>query len=262
MLPARLSVLLAAAVIGTASAQTGHCRSFRECEAHGRGDVSEGEMQAVTAIMHRWDRAVTVDNDAQAVAALFCGDGSELWGTVSDNLRTSIPEIKSYFDYFAVKDNTIVAECSFVTRSAVGALTNARKVQWSLGGTITCARMEFQLSTRAGNETCIKSLHSSLFPDEPEQLQAIDRDNNVTWPLTASTGVPMREPTRAPTAAPTAVGTDVQPLLVATAVLATTNVLLFALLAFILLAAHGRKHKQPELERKSARTADPADYAV
>lgn len=237
-------VVLAAAVARTATAQPGNCLSFAQCEPRARPDVPEPELQAATALMRKWDRAVTVDNDAQAVVELFCAE-SELWGTVSDNLRTSIPEIKSYFDYFAVKDNTIVADCSFVTRSADGALANARQVQWSLGGSIVCARMEFQLSTRAGNGTCIKSLHSSAFPVVPSELRAIDQANNVTWPPTAPTPA-----TAAPTAAAPEDGSSARTLAITTGVLAATTALLLVLLVIVVA-----RRRQPALEAKSAREA-------
>ena len=242
-------VVLSAAVARTATAQPGNCISFAQCEPRARPDVAEPDLQAVTALMRRWDRAVTVDNDAQAVVELFCAE-SELWGTVSDNLRTSTPEIKSYFDYFAVKDNTIVADCSFVTRSADGALANARMVQWNLGGSIVCARMEFQLSTRAGNGTCIKSLHSSVFPEVPNKLRAIDQANNITWPPTAPTPA---------TAAPTAAATDdgssrARTLAITTGVFAATTALLLVLLVLVVV-----RSRQPALEAKSAREAPESD---
>ena len=237
-------VVLAAAVARTATAQAGNCLSFAQCEPRARPDVAESELQAATALMRKWDRGVTVDNDAQAVVELFCAE-SELWGTVSDNLRTSIPEIKSYFDYFSVKDNTIVADCSFVTRSADGALANARQVQWNLSGSIVCARMEFQLSTRAGNGACIKSLHSSVFPVVPSKLRAIDQANNVTWPPTAPTPA-----TAAPTAAAQEDGFSARTLAITTGVFAATTALLLVLLVLVVA-----RSMQPALLAKSAREA-------
>mmetsp|Transcript_11841 Transcript_11841/g.17651 ORF Transcript_11841/g.17651 Transcript_11841/m.17651 type:complete len:256 (-) Transcript_11841:74-841(-) len=167
---------------GTASADDvsiGHCESFAACETQTRPGVPARAAQQVEDILSSWDNAVSVENDAGKVADLFCNDGV-LVATVSDHLRTARNEIKSYFEYFAVKGNKPVAKCSFISRNANNVFTDERTVQWNLQGNIVCARMSFVVERRNGN-MCIQSLHSSLFPVEPEGLVNIDSKNNIVW---------------------------------------------------------------------------------
>ena len=147
------------------------------CTTKTRAAVDATELALVTDLITKWDNAVTKQHDSVAVTSLFC-DEAELWGTKSSDLRTTHPEIKSYFDYFATKGHEIEKSCSFVSQSADGVYTDFRSVKWNLDGSDVCARMEFETVMENG-KLCIKSLHSSVFPDPPQALVNADKMNKV-----------------------------------------------------------------------------------
>mmetsp|Transcript_35008 Transcript_35008/g.56009 ORF Transcript_35008/g.56009 Transcript_35008/m.56009 type:complete len:218 (-) Transcript_35008:80-733(-) len=164
----------------TPAPTTGGCRTRENC-GRTRG-VHWVTQKAVRNVLEKWEKGVSVDSDPALVTSLFCEEAL-LWGTVSEHIRTDQASIRSYFDFFATEGTRIKESCGFMSRTGINVVTYERSVKWDLKGfdEPVCARMTFVVA-REHRRWCIKSLHSSQFPKEPEELLEIDRNNSITFP--------------------------------------------------------------------------------
>uniref|UniRef100_A0A7S2SCI4 SnoaL-like domain-containing protein n=1 Tax=Mucochytrium quahogii TaxID=96639 RepID=A0A7S2SCI4_9STRA len=145
-------------------------------------NVPTRTQRAVDGVLEEWEQGVSIENNATMVTSLFCRKAL-LWGTVSEHIRTDHASIRSYFDFFATEGNHIEESCGFMSITGINAVTYERSVKWTLKAYDhpVCARMTFVVVRERG-AWCIKSLHSSTFPEEPEELQEIDEENHISFP--------------------------------------------------------------------------------
>jgi uncharacterized protein (TIGR02246 family) len=122
--------------------------------------------QNISKLTDKWCEAVTINNDPQEIANLFCKDGN-LVGTVSQVKRTG-NDIKSYFDYFAKlpKIQTINRDYN-ITKVTNDVFINTAFITWQWKGLQEpiVARMTFVYRNK-----CIFQLHSSALPELNKDL--------------------------------------------------------------------------------------------
>jgi hypothetical protein len=113
-----------------------------------------------------WIKEVTINNDPEAVAKLFCKDGN-LLGTVSRRIRTDA-DIKAYFNFFAKLPGIKVISKNYnITKVAPNVHINSALVQWywnDLDKPID-TRMTFVF-----RHNLIFQLHSSVLPNINRRL--------------------------------------------------------------------------------------------
>ena len=117
--------------------------------------------QKISDLTDNWFNQVTIHHDPEAIANLFCRDGS-LVGTVSRTKRKG-KDIKLYFDYFANLPNIRIIEKKYnISKVSANVYINTAFITWywdELKEPIV-ARMTFVF-----NGNCIFQLHSSALPD-------------------------------------------------------------------------------------------------
>ena len=131
-----------------------------------------------------WMNTVTTYGDtSQQVAELYSND-AVLWGTVSEDVRFTSNDIKSYFEYFANIPGLTVKPGSF--KSVVQVFGRRRNIAISSGyyeflkpdgtGGITSIPARFTFAYRKqkyGNKWEIINHHSSIIPKQPRILQGV-----------------------------------------------------------------------------------------
>jgi hypothetical protein len=123
----------------------------------------------IAKLTDNWINAVTINNDSQEVASLFCSDGS-LVGTVSRVIRTN-KDIKLYFDFFAHLPGIQVIQRNYnISKVTSNVYLNTAFITWKWDGLKEpiIARMTFIF-----RDNCIFQLHSSGLPDLNEDLLKI-----------------------------------------------------------------------------------------
>jgi len=127
----------------------------------------------IEQLTDKWIYNVTVKNDPQAVANMFCKDGN-LIGTVSQVKRKG-EDIKKYFDYFAkLPEIKVLSKKYVISQVKKNVFLNTAFIEWSWKGlpAPVTARMTFLFR---GN--CIFQLHSSVMPDFNQELIEISNMN-------------------------------------------------------------------------------------
>ena len=122
--------------------------------------------ETIVQLTDKWIYNVTVKNDPQALANMFCKDGS-LVGTVSQVKRKG-EDIKKYFDYFAkLPEIKVLSKKYVISQVKKNVFLNTAFIEWSWKGlpAPVTARMTFLFR---GN--CIFQLHSSVLPDFNQAL--------------------------------------------------------------------------------------------
>jgi hypothetical protein len=120
----------------------------------------------ISSLTDQWIEEVTVNNDPDAVAKLFCSDGN-LIGTVSQVKRKG-SDIKKYFDYFAsLPKIQVIAKSYNISKVTSDVFINTAFVTWYWKGLKkpVIARMTFIYRNK-----CIFQLHSSVLPDLNKSL--------------------------------------------------------------------------------------------
>ncbi len=127
----------------------------------------------IANITDKWIDNVTIKNDPNAVANMFCSDGN-LVGTVSQVKRKG-EDIKKYFDYFAKLPNIKVLSKKYnISQVDKNVFVNTAFIEWTWDGLASpiIARMTFLF-----RGTCIFQLHSSALPAVNENLLRISNMN-------------------------------------------------------------------------------------
>ena len=117
--------------------------------------------QNIENLTNKWINAVTVNNDPEEIANMFCSDGS-LVGTVSKELRT-YGNIKLYFNFFAKLPGIKVISRDYnILKVTSNVYLNTSFISWIWDGLEEpiIARMTFIF-----RDNCIFQLHSSALPE-------------------------------------------------------------------------------------------------
>jgi hypothetical protein len=125
--------------------------------------INESDISKLTDL---WIKEVTVNNDPEAVAKLFCSDGT-LVGTVSQVKRRGT-DIRRYFDYFAkLPGIKVVSKKYNISKVSSNVYINTAFIRWKWNGLYDpiMTRMTFIYSGK-----CIFQLHSSKLPEVNDQL--------------------------------------------------------------------------------------------
>jgi uncharacterized protein (TIGR02246 family) len=123
---------------------------------------NNNDTNEISDLTDKWINRVTVKNDSDAVARMFCSDGN-LVGTVSQIKRKGRTAIKEYFDYFAHLPNIRVVSRQYnISQVDANVFLNTAFIEWMWDGLKepVTARMTFLFRNR-----CIFQLHSSKLPD-------------------------------------------------------------------------------------------------
>ena len=131
-----------------------------------------------------WMNTVTTYGDTSQQVAELYSDDAVLWGTVSEDVRFTSKDIKSYFDYFANIPGLTVKPGSF--KSVVQVFGRRRNIAISSGyyeflkpdgkGGITSIPARFTFAYRRqkyGNKWEIINHHSSVIPKQPRILKGV-----------------------------------------------------------------------------------------
>jgi len=121
----------------------------------------------VANLTDKWINAVTVNNNPQEIANMFCNDGN-LVGTVSQTIRKG-PAIKQYFNYFAKLPDIKVLDKKYTIQKVGGNVyLNTAFITWKWKGLDEpiVARMSFLF-----RDNCIFQLHSSALPEVNKDLR-------------------------------------------------------------------------------------------
>jgi uncharacterized protein (TIGR02246 family) len=132
-------------------------------------NMCKNSSQNIETLTDNWIEAVTIENDPEKVANLFCKDGS-LVGTVSRELRNK-ESIKRYFDFFAKLPGIQVVSKNYnISKITSNVYINTTFITWKWDGLDQpiVARMSFIF-----RDNCIFQLHSSSLPDLNKYLLSI-----------------------------------------------------------------------------------------
>ena len=129
--------------------------------------VTRSSKESVANLTDNWINAVTVNNNPQEIASLFCDDGN-LVGTVSQTIRTG-PAIEQYFKYFAKLPGIKVLDKKYnISKVSGNVYLNTAFITWTWEGLDEpiVARMSFLF-----RGSCIFQLHSSGLPEVNKSLK-------------------------------------------------------------------------------------------
>lgn len=125
--------------------------------------------QNIASLTDKWINAVTVHNDPQEIADMFCSDGS-LVGTVSREIR-NYNNIKFYFNFFAkLPGIQVISKQYNISRITSDVYLNTAFITWKWDGLEepVVARMTFIF-----RNNCVFQLHSSSLPKLNNDLLSI-----------------------------------------------------------------------------------------
>lgn len=117
----------------------------------------------------RWIKEVTINRNPQAVANLFCNDGT-LVATVSTKLRKG-KQIEEYFKFFTSLPGIKVLNRKYnLSKINNNYFINTALITWYWEGLDEplLVRMSFIFKN-----DCIFQLHASVLPEKPDELYAI-----------------------------------------------------------------------------------------
>ena len=131
-------------------------------------DINENDISKLT---DEWIKEVTVNHDSDAVAKLFCSDGT---------LVTRVPhhdkDIKLYFDYFAhLPGIHVISKQYNVSKLAPNVFVNTAFIKWKWNGVYDPINMRMIF---VYNGRCIYKLHASKMPEMHDQLFQISKMGN------------------------------------------------------------------------------------
>lgn len=148
-------------------------------------NIAKGlEKESVDEATIAWMNTVTTYGDTSQQVAELYSDDAVLWGTVSEDLRYTSKDIRSYFEYFANIPGLTVKPGSF--KSVVQVFGKRRNIAISSGyyeflkpdghGGITSIPARFTFAYKKqkyGNKWEIINHHSSIIPKQPRILQGV-----------------------------------------------------------------------------------------
>jgi len=129
-------------------------------------NVTTAEKNNIETLTDNWIKKVTMDNDPNGIADLFCSDGN-LVGTVSQIIRTKT-DIRKYFEYFAkLPGIKVISRKYHVSKISGNVYLNTAFITWYWNGLEQpiVARMTFIY-----RDNCIYQLHSSVLPEQNTNL--------------------------------------------------------------------------------------------
>ncbi len=145
-------------------------------------EKAEKEVAKMTDI---WLNTVTSGSQevVDEVVALYAENGV-LWGTVSEQVRDTPPEIRNYFEYFAKLPELSVSSykgCVRMYDENIAINTGYYTFTYSKNGQTkeVPARYSFVYQKDSNNQWEIIEHHSSALPEAPEALQKVSANQDT-----------------------------------------------------------------------------------